>query len=70
MGTERYVEQVRAFADEMDRLGDQTVAAVLGFTGDIDHPEDLAELMIDAFDGLSEADAEQALLKLAMQRGI
>lgn len=57
------------FVEECERLGDDCVAAVLGFTGNVDAPEDLGELMLDAFDGLAEADAEQALRKLAMTRG-
>jgi len=61
-------DQMDAFIDVVDSKGEDAVAAILGFAGDIDAPEDLAELMIDAFSQLPTEDAAQALRKLAMVR--
>jgi hypothetical protein len=61
------ISQQEEFVAELDRLGARGVAGVLGFQGDHDDVE-LDENLLWAFESLAEADAGQALLKLAMSR--
>jgi hypothetical protein len=60
-------EQMDTFVEQLDRLGARGVAGALGFTGDHDDVE-LDENLLWAFEDLAEADAAQALRKLAMAR--
>jgi hypothetical protein len=59
--------QMDQFVEELDRRGAQAVAGILGFRGDHDDVE-LDENLLWAFESLSEADAAQALRRMAMVR--
>ena len=62
-------KRVNEFIDYVEAAGADTVAAILGFQGNLDEPEDLGEDMIYAFECLGDEDQEQALRKLAMTGG-
>lgn len=59
-------QQMDEFVDRLDRLGVPAVCAALGFRGGDGYGVDDAENLIGAFENLLEADAAQALRKLAM----